>query len=135
MTAASAMKTFTSREKMLSPGSRGGRCMMSGSAGAMPSASACSPARTRAIVPVHLYGQCVDVDAIRAAAPGIPILEDAAHAHGATYKGRKAGALGDLAAFSFYPSKVLGALGDGGILANRVDQSRGNSRVFQRVGH
>ncbi len=72
--------------------------------------------RTKAILPVHLYGACVDVDAIRDAAPGIPILEDAAHAHGATYRGRKAGALGDLAAFSFYPSKILGALGDGGAI-------------------
>jgi dTDP-4-amino-4,6-dideoxygalactose transaminase len=72
--------------------------------------------RTRAIVPVHMYGQCVDMDAIRAAAPGIPVFEDAAHAHGATCHGRKAGSLGELAAFSFYPSKVLGALGDGGIL-------------------
>jgi len=72
--------------------------------------------RTKAIIPVHLYGQCVDIDAIRAVAPSIPILEDAAQAHGATYRGRKAGSLGDLAAFSFYPSKVLGALGDGGIV-------------------
>ena len=72
--------------------------------------------RTKVILPVHIYGQCADVDAIRAAAPGIPLLEDAAHAHGATLCGRRAGALGDLAAFSFYPSKVLGALGDGGAI-------------------
>jgi dTDP-4-amino-4,6-dideoxygalactose transaminase len=72
--------------------------------------------RTKAILPVHMYGACVDVDAIRAAAPGLPILEDAAHAHGATYGGRKAGSLGELAAFSFYPSKILGALGDGGAI-------------------
>jgi dTDP-4-amino-4,6-dideoxygalactose transaminase len=72
--------------------------------------------RTKAILPVHMYGACVDVDALRVAAPGIPILEDAAHAHGATYKGRKAGSLGELAEFSFYPAKVLGALGDGGAL-------------------
>jgi dTDP-4-amino-4,6-dideoxygalactose transaminase len=72
--------------------------------------------RTKAIVPVHLYGLCVDIDGIRTAAPGVPVLEDAAHAHGATYKGRKAGSLGDIAAFSFYPAKVMGALGDGGIL-------------------
>ena len=72
--------------------------------------------RTKAILPVHMYGQCADVDAIRAAAPGIPVVEDAAHAHGATLRGRPAGGLGDLAAFSFYPSKVLGALGDGGAI-------------------
>ena len=72
--------------------------------------------RTKAIIPVHLWGAAVDVDAVRAAAPGIPILEDAAHAHGGTYKGRKVGSLGDVAEFSFYPAKVMGALGDGGML-------------------
>jgi dTDP-4-amino-4,6-dideoxygalactose transaminase len=72
--------------------------------------------RTKAVLPVHMYGQCAEVDAIRAAAPGIPMLEDAAHAHGATYHGRKAGSLGELAEFSFYPSKILGALGDGGMV-------------------
>ena len=51
--------------------------------------------RTRAILPVHLYGQAVDVDAVRSAAPGIAILEDAAHAHGATCHGRKVGSLGE----------------------------------------
>jgi dTDP-4-amino-4,6-dideoxygalactose transaminase len=71
--------------------------------------------RTRAIVPVHLYGRAADVGAIRAAAPGIPILEDAAHAHGATLGDRPVGSLGEVAAFSFYPSKLLGALGDAGI--------------------
>lgn len=90
--------------------------------------------RTKAIVPVHLYGQCVDMDAIRAAAPGIPVLEDAAHAHGATYKGRMAGALGDLAAFSFYPSKVLGALGDGGILTTSSDELAARVRQLRYMG-
>lgn len=70
--------------------------------------------RTKAIVPVHLYGRPVPMDAIRAAAPGIPVLEDAAQAHGATLGGRRTGALGDAAGFSFYPTKNLGALGDGG---------------------
>jgi dTDP-4-amino-4,6-dideoxygalactose transaminase len=78
-------------------------------------AAAVSP-RTRAILPVHMYGQCVDIEGIQAAAPGIPVLEDAAHAHGATFGERKAGSLGDIAAFSFYPSKVMGALGDGGMI-------------------
>jgi dTDP-4-amino-4,6-dideoxygalactose transaminase len=72
--------------------------------------------KTKAILPVHMYGQCADIDAISAAAPGIPVLEDAAHAHGADLRGRPAGSLGSLAAFSFYPTKVIGALGDGGIV-------------------
>jgi len=72
--------------------------------------------RTRAIVPVHLYGQCADMDPLRELAErhGLSIIEDAAQAHGATYKGRTAGGLGHAACFSFYPSKNLGALGDGG---------------------
>jgi dTDP-4-amino-4,6-dideoxygalactose transaminase len=90
--------------------------------------------RTKAIVPVHMYGQCVDVDAIRAAAPGIPILEDAAHAHGATYRGRKAGSLGELAEFSFYPSKILGALGDGGILTTSDPELDARIRQLRYMG-
>lgn len=72
--------------------------------------------RTRAIVPVHLYGQCADMDPIIKVARqhGLKVLEDAAQAHGARYRGTRAGALGDAAGFSFYPSKNLGALGDGG---------------------
>ena len=90
--------------------------------------------RTRAIVPVHMYGQCADVDAIRAAAPGIPILEDAAHAHGATAHGRRAGGLGDVAAFSFYPSKILGALGDGGMLTTSDEDLEGRVRQLRYMG-
>src|SRR5688572_15710567 len=72
--------------------------------------------RTRAILAVHLYGQVADMDAINAIARrhGLKTLEDCAHAHGAALRGRKAGALGDAAAWSFYPSKNLGAVGDGG---------------------
>ena len=72
--------------------------------------------RTAAIVPVHLYGQVARMDEINeiAKAADLFVLEDAAQAHGATYKGRTAGSLGDAAAFSFYPTKNLGALGDGG---------------------
>jgi dTDP-4-amino-4,6-dideoxygalactose transaminase len=72
--------------------------------------------RTRAVVPVHLYGQCADMDPIVAFARrhGLKVIEDAAQAHGAMYGGRPAGTLGDAAAFSFYPTKNLGALGDGG---------------------
>jgi dTDP-4-amino-4,6-dideoxygalactose transaminase len=90
--------------------------------------------RTRAIIPVHLYGQCADVDAIAAAAPGIPIIEDAAHAHGATYRGRKAGSLGTIAAFSFYPTKVLGALGDGGMLTTDDDDLADRVRQLRYMG-
>ena len=71
---------------------------------------------TRVIIPVHLFGQCCDMDAINeiAARHGIKVLEDACQAHGSRYKGRRAGSLGDAAAFSFYPSKNLGAFGEGG---------------------
>ncbi len=90
--------------------------------------------RTKAILPVHMYGQCVDIDAIRVAAPAIPVFEDAAHAHGATYRGRKAGSLGELAEFSFYPAKVLGALGDGGILTTSSDELDARVRQLRYMG-
>lgn len=72
--------------------------------------------RTRAVVPVHLYGQCVDMTHLGrvADAHGLAVLEDCAQAHGARQHGRLAGTFGDAAAFSFYPTKVLGAYGDGG---------------------
>ncbi len=72
--------------------------------------------RTRAIVPVSLYGQCADMDAINAIGRrhGIPVIEDAAQSFGATYKGRRSCGLSDLACTSFFPSKPLGAYGDGG---------------------
>jgi len=73
---------------------------------------------TKAILPVHLFGQCADMDAVNAVAEtrGLAVIEDAAQAIGAAYKGRKAGSLGHVAAFSFYPSKNLGAMGDGGMI-------------------
>jgi dTDP-4-amino-4,6-dideoxygalactose transaminase len=80
--------------------------------------------RTRAIVPVHLYGQPADMDAIRAIAGkhGVPVIEDACQAHGAEYRGRRTGGLGMAGAFSFYPGKNLGALGDGGaVVTNDAD--------------
>jgi dTDP-4-amino-4,6-dideoxygalactose transaminase len=72
--------------------------------------------RTKAIIPVHLYGQVADMDAILAIANrhGLPVLEDACQAHRASYKGRWAGSLGVAGCFSFYPSKNLGAIGEGG---------------------
>jgi dTDP-4-amino-4,6-dideoxygalactose transaminase len=76
-------------------------------------------ARTKAIVPVHLYGHPCDMDAILAVAErrGIPVVEDCAQAHGALYKGRPCGVFGAAAAFSFYPTKNLGAYGDAGAVA------------------
>ncbi|MGN3960228.1 DegT/DnrJ/EryC1/StrS family aminotransferase [Streptomyces sp. WAC8370] len=72
--------------------------------------------RTRCLLPVHLYGQCVDMEPLReiAGRHGLAVLEDCAQAHGATHHGRSAGSMSDAAAFSFYPTKVLGAYGDGG---------------------
>jgi dTDP-4-amino-4,6-dideoxygalactose transaminase len=72
--------------------------------------------RTAAIVPVHLYGRCADMDAVLAVAAQhrLKVVEDCAQAHGATWRSRKAGTMGDVAAFSFYPTKNVGALGDAG---------------------
>lgn len=80
--------------------------------------------RTKALVPVHLYGHPADMDALLAIAErrGLRVVEDAAQAHGAVYRGRRCGTIGDLAAFSFYPGKNLGAYGDGGAATGqRVD--------------
>jgi len=72
--------------------------------------------KTKAIIPVHLYGQPADMDALNdiGRRKGLPVVEDACQAHGATFGGKKTGSLGTLAAFSFYPSKNLGACGEGG---------------------
>ena len=86
--------------------------------------------RTKAIIPVHLYGQPADMDPILEVARKrkLYVIEDACQAHGAEYKGRRCGAMGDIAAFSFYPGKNLGAYGDGGaVTTNRADLAE---RVF-----
>ena len=79
--------------------------------------------RTRAMIPVHLYGQCCDMDPILelAHAHDIIVIEDAAQAIGAEYKGRRAGSMGDMGCFSFFPSKNLGAFGDGGMVTTSSD--------------
>lgn len=92
--------------------------------------------RTRAIIPVHLYGQCADMDPILelAEAHGLRVIEDAAQAHGAEYKGRKAGSLGDLGCFSFYPSKNLGACGDGGAVTTNDEELYQKLRIYRYMG-
>ncbi|HZT05855.1 MAG TPA: DegT/DnrJ/EryC1/StrS family aminotransferase [Chloroflexota bacterium] len=80
--------------------------------------------RTRCILPVHLFGQCVRMEVVREVAErhGLAVLEDCAQSHGATRHGRQSGSLSDIAAFSFYPTKILGGYGDGGmILTNDAD--------------
>lgn len=74
--------------------------------------------KTKCIIPVHLYGQCVNMDNIKQVADAyrLKVIEDCAQSHGATFKGKKAGSMSDLAAFSFYPTKVLGGFGDGGMI-------------------
>lgn len=79
--------------------------------------------KTKAIMPVHLYGQCADMDAILeiARAHGLMVIEDAAQAIGAVYKGKNAGTMGDMGCFSFYPTKNLGGCGDGGLVTTNDD--------------
>lgn len=91
---------------------------------------------TKAILPVHLYGRCCDMDAINAVAQryGLMVLEDAAQAHGALYKGRRAGNLGDAAGWSFYPSKNLGALGDAGAITTNDDALADRLRALRNYG-
>jgi dTDP-4-amino-4,6-dideoxygalactose transaminase len=90
--------------------------------------------RTRAIVPVHLYGGCADVDTISAVAGGIPIVEDCAQAHGAELGGRRAGSLGAAGAWSFYPTKNLGALGDAGAVTTDDPGVADRVRLLRRYG-
>jgi dTDP-4-amino-4,6-dideoxygalactose transaminase len=92
--------------------------------------------KTRAIIPVHLYGQPVDLDAVMDIAQrhGLRVIEDCAQAHGAVYRGRRVGAYGDLACFSFYPTKNLGALGDGGMLVTNNPELAAKARLLREYG-
>ena len=92
--------------------------------------------RTNVIMPVHLYGQPADMDPILATARkhGLRVLEDAAQAHGALYKGRRIGAHGDVVAWSFYPGKNLGALGDGGAITTNDPELADRVRVLRNYG-
>jgi dTDP-4-amino-4,6-dideoxygalactose transaminase len=93
-------------------------------------------ARTKAIIPVHLYGQPADIDPIAALAKrhNIRIVEDAAQAHGAAYKGKTIGGLGDIACFSFYPGKNLGAYGDAGAIVTSDEVLAEKARIFANHG-
>ena len=92
--------------------------------------------RTRAILPVHVYGRPADMDPIReiAARRNLRVLEDAAQAHGCRYRGRRAGGLAHAAAFSFYPTKNLGAYGEGGALTTNDDQIAKFARAARSHG-
>jgi len=91
---------------------------------------------TRAVIPVHLYGQPADLEPILniARKRRIRVIEDCAQSHGATYRGRRTGAWGDMACFSFYPTKNLGAIGDGGFVATDDPQLAENARLLREYG-
>jgi dTDP-4-amino-4,6-dideoxygalactose transaminase len=92
--------------------------------------------KTKALMPVHLYGQPADMDVMRmiAAKYRLKVIEDAAQAHGARYKGRRVGGLGDAGGFSFYPGKNLGAFGDGGAVTTDDDAIAEKVRIFRNYG-
>ncbi len=92
--------------------------------------------RTKAIIPVHLYGQTADMDPILAIAKkhGLVVIEDAAQAHGAEYKGRRCGSMGDMGCFSFYPGKNLGAAGEGGMVVTANPEFARTVRMLRDWG-
>jgi aminotransferase EvaB len=92
--------------------------------------------RTKALLPVHLYGQCVEMASLKRLADehGLALLEDCAQAHGARQHGLVAGSMGHAGAFSFYPTKVLGAYGDGGAVVTRIDTVDENLRRLRYYG-
>lgn len=92
--------------------------------------------RTKAIIPVHLYGQTADMDPILAIARkhSLKVIEDACQAHGAEYKGRRAGSIGDAGCFSFYPGKNLGALGEAGAVVTNDPVAAGKMKILRDHG-
>ena len=90
--------------------------------------------RTKALMPVHLFGQCAEMDALADAAPGVPVVEDACQAIGAEYRGVKAGAMGRIGCFSFSPTKNLGGWGDGGLLTTDDDELAAKLRIMRDHG-
>ncbi|WP_270655647.1 DegT/DnrJ/EryC1/StrS family aminotransferase [Eubacterium callanderi] len=92
--------------------------------------------KTKAIIPVHLYGQCADMDTILGIAEKykLYVIEDAAQAAGAEYKGKKAGSMGDIGCFSFFPTKNLGCAGDGGIIVTNQKSVYRKSRAYRVHG-
>jgi dTDP-4-amino-4,6-dideoxygalactose transaminase len=92
--------------------------------------------RTKAIIPVHLYGNCADMAAVCAIAEkySLIVIEDAAQAHGAVYAGRRAGSLGDIGCFSFYPGKNLGAYGDGGLITTKRSDIAERIKLLRNCG-
>lgn len=92
--------------------------------------------KTKAIMVVHLYGQSADMDKVMEIAHkhNLKVIEDAAQAHGATYKGRKVGSLGDVAEFSFYPGKNLGCMGDGGCITTNDEEIAQRIKALRNYG-
>jgi dTDP-4-amino-4,6-dideoxygalactose transaminase len=92
--------------------------------------------KTRAILPVHIFGQSADMDPLLATAKqhGLAVVEDAAQAHGAVYKGRKVGAIGDVGCFSFYVTKNMGAFGEGGAVTCNSDEYADKAKLLRVHG-
>ena len=92
--------------------------------------------KTKAIIPVHLYGQMCEMDKIMELASkyNLKVIEDCAQSHGATYKGKKAGSIGDVGCFSFYPTKIFGAYGDGGFITTNNEQLHDKIKRIRFLG-
>lgn len=92
--------------------------------------------KTKAIIPVHLYGQPADMDAVMAiaASRGLKVIEDCAQAHGALYRGKRVGSMGHAACFSFYPTKNLGAIGDGGAVVTNDKEIFNHLKLLREYG-
>lgn len=92
--------------------------------------------KTKAVIPVHIYGQPVDLESVRSftEAKGLFLIEDCAQAHGSYYQGQRTGSFGHLSTFSFYPTKNLGAIGDGGLVSGRDKDLVGKVRLLRQYG-